>query len=171
MERTGLLQLAGKDVTVIGPDIEVGQEAPAFTSIDQDWASIEPLKANEGKVRIITALPSVSTGVCDTETRRFNEEAAKLDENIVIIGISTDLPWTLKNYCAAAGIDQVKMVSDAYDTNFGEQYGTLIKERRVFRRAVFVVGKDGKVVYADYMPALGDQPDYDAVLAAAKGAL
>jgi thiol peroxidase len=171
MERIGLLQLAGADVTVVGPDIEVGQKAPEFRLQAPDWSHVDVLESTKGKVRIIAAVPSLNTSVCDVETRRFNEEAASLDPNITIITISTDLPYTLKNYCAAAGVDKVQVFSDHYDTNFGEKYGTLIKERRIERRAVFVVDKDGKVVYADYMPALGEQPNYEEVLAAAKQAL
>jgi thiol peroxidase len=171
MERKGLMQIAGSDVTVIGPDIKVGQDAPEFTAHAQDWSFVNVLEATKGKVRVITALPSLGTSVCETETRRFNQEAASLDPDIAIIGISTDLPYTLKNWCAAAGVDKVMVVSDHYDNNFGEKYGSLVKERRILRRAVFVVNKDGKVVYSAYMPSLGDQPDYEEVLAAAKNAL
>lgn len=171
MERKGSLQIAGSDVTIIGPDVKVGQQAPEFTAHAQDWSFVDVLSATQGKVRIIAALPSLGTNVCDTETRRFNQEAASLDPSIAIIGISTDLPYTLKNWCAAAGVDKVMVVSDHYDNNFGEKYGTLVKERRILRRAVFVVNKEGKVVYSDYMPALGEQPKYEEVLAAAKDAL
>ena len=171
MERKGLLQIAGMDVTVIGPDIKVGQQAPEFTPHAQDWSFVDVLDATKGKVRIIAALPSLATSVCDMETRRFNQEAASLDENVAIIAVSDDLPYTLKNWCAAAGVDKVMVVSDHYDNNFGEKYGTLVKERRILRRAIFVVKKEGKVVYSDYMPTLGDQPKYEEVLAAAKGAL
>lgn len=171
MERTGLLQLGGKDVTVVGPDIEVGQAAPEFTVHDHDWNQVKAIESTQGKVRILASLPSLATGVCDAETRRFNEEAASLGDDVVIYGISTDLPFSLKSWCAAAGVDKVKVVSDAYDTNFGEKYGVLIKDRRIHRRAVFVVGKDDKVVYADYMPALGDAPNFEAVLDAARAAL
>jgi thiol peroxidase len=171
MERKGLLQIAGSDVTVIGPDIKVGDHAPDFIAQAQDWSFVNVLESTHGKVRIITSLPSLNTGVCDTETRRFNQEAAALDKDIVVIGISTDLPYTLKNWCAAAGVDKVIVLSDHYDTNFGEKYGTLVKERRILRRAVFVVNKQSKVVYVDYMTALGVEPNYEDVLNAAKGAI
>lgn len=171
MERTGLLELAGKDVVIVGPDIEVGQEAPDFTLLDQSWEPVQVLEVTQGKVRIFTALPSLETGVCDRETRRFNEEAAALDEDVVIVAISADLPYTQANWCAASGVDQVMVLSDAHDVEFAEKYGVLIKERRILRRAVFVVDRDGKVVYTDYMAALGDEPNYDEVLAAAKVAL
>jgi len=171
MERKGILKIANSDVTIVGPDIEIGQDAPEFTAHAQDWSLINVLDATKGKVRIITALPSLNTSVCDIETRRFNQEAASLDPDIAIIGISTDLPYTLKNWCAAAGVDKVRIVSDHYDNNFGEKYGTLVKERRILRRAVFVVNRESKVVYSAYMPSLGDQPNYDEVLTAAKDAL
>jgi thiol peroxidase len=171
MERKGLMQIAGSDVTVIGPDVQVGLDAPEFTAHAQDWSFVKVLESTKGKVRVITALPSLGTNVCDTETRRFNQEAASLDPDIAIIGISTDLPYTIKNWCAAAGVDKVMVVSDHYDNNFGEKYGTLVKERRILRRAVFVVNKEGRVVYSAYMPSLGDQPNYEEVLAAAKEAL
>lgn len=171
MERKGLLQIAGADVTVVGPDIQVGQAAPEFTAHKPDWNTVNVLESTQGKVRVIASLPSLNTSVCDTETRRFNQEAASLDPNIAVIGVSTDLPYTLKNWCAAAGVDKVMTVSDHYDGNFGEKYGALVKERRILRRAVFVVDKQGKVVYADYMPTLGDQPNYEEVLSAAKEAL
>ncbi len=171
MERNGLLQIAGNDVTVIGPDLKAGEYAPEFSAHAQDWSAMNVLDATKGKVRVIASLPSLNTSVCDTETRRFNQEAASLDSNIAIITVSTDLPYAIKNYCAASGVDKVMAVSDHADGNFGEKYGTLVKERRIHRRAIFVVDKNNKITYADYMPALGDQPNYEEVLAAAKEAL
>jgi thiol peroxidase len=171
MERKGLLQVGGKDATIIGADIEVGQQAPHFTAHTNDWETIDVLDATAGKVRVIAAVPSLETGVCDRETRRFNEEAAALGEDVVIVTISVDLPYTQKRWCGAAGIDRVMVVSDHYDVNFGEKYGCLVKERRTLRRAVFVVDRDGKVTYADYMPELGMEPNYAEVLEAAKQAL
>ena len=170
MEREGIFELGGKGVTIIGPDIEVGQAAPEFSVLDQDWNTVNALEASVGKVRIIAAVPSLSTSVCDRETRRFNEEAAKLGDDIRIITISHDLPFTQKNWCGAAGVEQVWVVSDHKNADFGEKYGTLIKERRILRRAVFVVNKEGNITYADYMAALGDEPDYEAVLTAARNA-
>ncbi len=171
VERFGLLKFGGKDVTIIGPDMEVGQQAPEFTVQTQDWREIEALKETEGKVRILAAVPSLDTPVCDRETRRFNQAAADLSEDIAILVISMDLPFAQKRWCGAAGIDQVLVLSDHLYGDFGRKYGCLIKEVRVLRRAVFVVNRQGKIVYADYMPALGDEPDYEAVLAAAEAAL
>ncbi len=170
-ERYGLIQVGGKDATVIGDDLTVGSEAPDFTVQALDWSSVRGLTDTVGKVRIIAAVPSLDTEVCDRETRRFNQEAASLSKDIVIEVISTDLPYTQKRWCGAAGVDQVRTLSDHMHAEFGEKYGVLIKERRILRRAVFVVGKDNKLTYVAYMPKLGDEPDYGAVLAAAKQAL
>lgn len=171
MERNGLLQIAGQDVTVIGPDIQVGQPAPEFTVQDKGWATLNGLEHTQGKVRIIGSLPSLNTSVCDRETRRFNQEAAALGPEIAIMVISMDLPYTLKNWCAAAGVDQVITLSDHMGADFSTKYGVLVKERRILRRAIFVVDRQGRVVYAAYMPVLGEEPNYAEVLAAAKAAL
>ena len=170
-ERTGVIQVGGKDATVIGEDVKVGQPAPEFSAQGLDWSMVRGLADTAGKVRIIAAVPSLETEVCDRETRRFNVEAASLSQDIVIVVLSTDLPYTQKRWCGAAGVDQVKVLSDHLNAEFGEKYGVLIKERRVLRRAVFVVGRDDKIVYAEYTPAFGIEPDYEAVLAAAKQAL
>jgi thiol peroxidase len=109
--------------------------------------------------------------VCDRETRRFNQEATGLDDRIVILTVSMDLPYLLKNWCAAAGVDRVKTLSDHKNADFGQKYGVLLKEQRILRRAVFVVDRNDMVVYSAYMPALGDEPNYPEVLEAAKRAL
>lgn len=171
IERFGLTKFAGSDVTVIGPDITVGQKAPEFTVLTQDWKPFNGLKDTQGKVRIINSLLSLSTSVCDRETRRFNEEAAALGEGVVILTISMDLPYTIKNWCAAAGVDRVITLTDHIATDFGAKYGVLIKEKRVFRRAAFVVNRDDEVVYAAYLPVVGDEPNYPEVLEAARQAL
>jgi thiol peroxidase len=170
-ERTGLIKVGGRDATVIGDDIKVGQTAPDFTAHAPDWSVVRGLADTQGKVRILTPLPSLDTEVCDRETRRFNQEASGLGPDIVIFAISTDLPYAQKRWCGAAGVDQVKTLSDHLTAEFGGKYGCLIKERRTLRRAVFVVDRNDKVTYAAYMPALGDEPDYEAVLAAARAAL
>ena len=170
-ERYGIIQVGGKDATVLGDDVAVGSPAPDFTVQANDWSSVRGLADTAGKVRIIAAVPSLDTEVCDRETRRFNQEAASLSKDVVIEVISTDLPYTQKRWCGAAGVDQVRTLSDHMTAEFGEKYGVLIKERRILRRAVFVVGKDDRLVYVAYMPKLGDEPDYAAVLNAARQAL
>ena len=170
-ERFGLLSIGGTEVTLLGEDLTVGQKAPEFRAQTLKWESIDVLQATRGKVRIIASLPSIETGVCDRETRRFNEEAASLDDTIVIIPISTDLPYTQSRWCGASGINQVMMVSDHMQTSFGLNYGCLVKERRILRRAIFVVDQDDNICYVAYMPTLADEPEYAEVIAVAKNVL
>lgn len=171
IERVGLIKFAGTDVTIIGPDIKVGQKAPEFSAVTQGWAAFNALQETKGKVRIIGSLPSLSTSVCDRETRRFNQEATGLSDQIVILTVSMDLPFTIKNWCAAAGVDRVITLSDHKDAEFGEKYGVLIKGFRFFRRAAFVIDRNDRVVYVAYMPTIGDEPNYPEVLKAATLAL
>lgn len=169
--RTDVFKLGDKFATLLGDEVRVGEAAPAFTSVVPGWGRVSPLEESKGKVIILSAVPSLDTETCDRETRRFNEEAAKLDEDIVIYTISTDFPMAQKRWCGAAGVDKVKVVSDVVDAEFGLKYGVLIKERRYLRRSVFIVGRDGKLTYVNYLPTLGQEPDYEEVIEAAKEAL
>jgi thiol peroxidase len=169
--RTDVFKLGDNFATLLGDEVEVGQPAPEFTSVISGWATVNPLQESKGKVIILSAVPSLDTAVCDRETRRFNEEASKLGEDIVIYTISTDFPMAQKRWCGAAGVDKVKVVSDVVEAEFGIKYGVLIKERRYLRRSVFIVGRDGKLTYVNYLPVLGQEPDYDEVINAAKEAL
>ncbi len=171
VERFGIVKFRGQAVTVSGADLQQGQVAPEFTAQTLEWASCEGLASTQGKVRIIAAVPSLDTEVCDRETRRFNQEAASLSKDIAILVISCDLPFAQKRWCGAAGVDQVTVLSDHMSVDFGVKYGVLIKEARILRRAVFVVDRTGRLTYVAYMPALGEEPDYAEVLVAAKAAL
>jgi len=170
-ERFGVVKFRGQDVTVIGPDIKPGETAPEFSVQTLEWAPFKGLASTSGKVRIIAAVTSLDTDVCDRETRRFNMEAAALSKDIAILVISNDLPFAQKRWCGAAGVDQVKVLSDHLTGEFGLKYGCLIKEVRILRRAVFVVDRAGKITYAAYMPAIGEEPNYGEVLAAARAAI
>jgi thioredoxin-dependent peroxiredoxin len=170
-ERTGIMKFRGGDVTVLGDDLKVGDRAPEFIVQTQNWTVLRGIADTVGKVRIIAAVPSVDTDVCDRETRRFNLEAASLGDEVVILVISTDLPYAQKRWCGSAGIEQVRVVSDHLSGEFGLGYGCLLKEVRVLRRAVFVVDRSDKIVYVAYMPALGVEPDYAQIIAAVKAAL
>ena len=169
--RKDFFKLGDNFATIIGDDVKVGDMAPEFTSVITGWKPVNPLQESKGKVIILCAVPSIDTETCDIETRRFNEEAANLSEDIVIYTISTDFPMAQKRWCGASGVNKVKVVSDVLDTEFGLKYGVLIKERRYFRRSVFIVGRDGKLTYVNYLPTLGQEPDYDEVIDAAKEAL
>lgn len=171
IERSGIVRFNNQDVTVVGEDLKIGDQAPEFTAIATDWSNVKALESTQGKVRIIGSLLSFNTSVCDEETKRFNQEAAGLSEDIAIIMVSMDLPWTQKNWCGAAGVDRVITLSDHRDADFGRKYGVLLKEPRILRRAIFVVDRENRIAYADYMKVLGDQPDYAAVLEAARRAL
>jgi len=169
--RTDVFKLGDKFATLLGDDVKVGDMAPDFTSAVPGWDSVKPLEESKGKVIILSAVPSLDTQVCDRETRRFNEEASKLSDDIVIYTISTDFPMAQKRWCGAAGVERVKVISDVLEAEFGLKYGLLLKERRFFRRAVFIVGRDGKLIYVNYLPKLSEEPNYDEVIDAAKEAL
>lgn len=169
--RTDVFKLGDKFGTLLGDEVAVGQVAPEFTSVVTGWTPVNPLQVSKGKVIILCAVPSIDTDTCDRETRRFNEEAAKLSDDIVIYTISTDFPFAQKRWCGDAGVENVKLVSDVLDAEFGLKYGILIKERRFLRRSVFIVGRDGRLTYVKYMPVLSEEPNYDEVINAAKEAL
>jgi thiol peroxidase len=171
IERHGILKFHGKDVSVQGKDMQVGHSAPEFHATTQEWEQIPVLENSKGKVRIIASVPSLDTDVCDRETRKFNLEASALSKDIAIIVISTDLPFAQKRWCGAAGIDQILVVSDHHELEFGDRYACLLKEPRILRRAVFVINKKGVFTYVDYMAELGIEPNYKVVLSAAKSAL
>ena len=165
-ERKNGTTLKGNPFTLIGPEIKVGQKAPDFTALD---GSLQPvtLAASKGKTRLLVSVPSLDTPVCDSETRRFNEEASKF-AGVETLVISVDLPFAQGRFCQTAGIKNLKCLSDHRDTSFGKAYGTLIKELRLLSRAIFVVGPDDKVQYVEYVPEVANHPNYDAALNALK---
>ncbi len=170
-ERNNFFKLGDKFATVIGDDVKVGDPAPEFTAVAQDWKPVNPIADSKGKVIILSSVPALDTEVCDRETRRFNEEASKLSEDVIVYSISTDPPATQKRWCGAAGIDRVKVVSDVVNAEMGEKYGLLVKDRRALRRAVFVVDRNGRISYVAYMQHNGLEPNYDEVIEAAKAVL
>lgn len=164
VERKGIIQFGGKDAVVVGADIKVGDVAEDFVVQTTEWEDLSVLNATRGKIRILAAVPSLETSVCDIETRTFNQRAAALGDKVVVYVISMDLPFTQKRWCGANGIDRVFVVSDHKYADFGVKYGCLLKDQRVLRRAVFVVDDHDRVVYADYMKEIGVEPDYDKVI-------
>jgi thioredoxin-dependent peroxiredoxin len=169
--RNDFFKLGDKFATVIGDDVKVGEAAPEFTSVVPGWKPVNPVAESRGKVAILCPLPSLDTETCDRETRRFNEEAAKLSDDIIIWIISTDFPFAQKRWCGAAGVDRVKVVSDVLDAEMGVKYGLLVKERRYLRRAVFIIDRTGKLTYVAYMESNDFEPNYAEVIEAAKQAL
>ena len=161
----------GTPVALEGTEVQVGQKAPDFVVQKNDLSDLT-LADTAGQVRILVAVPSLDTPVCDQETRRFNEEAAKLD-GVQVIVISMDLPFAQARWCGAAGVDRVVTASDHRDASFGQAYGCLIKEgplRRLLARAVFVVGKDDTIKHVEYVSEITEHPNYDAAIAAAREA-
>lgn len=154
-------------ITLLGNEVAVGEQAPDFTVLANDLSPVS-LKDSEGKIRLFSVVPSLDTGVCDAQTRKFNEAAAELGDNVIIYTVSMDLPFAQKRWCGAAGIDKVQTVSDHRDASFGEAYGVHIKELRLLTRAVFVVDAAGKVAYVEYVPEATDHPNYDAAIEAVK---
>lgn len=165
-KRTNEVTMKGNPVTLLGPKLKVGDNAPDFTVSDM---ALKPVKLSDfkGKVKIINAVPSVDTSVCNAQVHHFNVEAAKL-KDIVIFSVSVDLPFALNRYCAAEGIDAVKVTSDYKDLDFGQKYGVVIEELRLLSRAVFVIDKNDKIVYVEYVKEVATEPDYEKALAAAK---
>ena len=148
----------------------VGHKAPDFNLLANDL-SPRTLADYAGKTVVLVAVPSLDTGVCDMEVRRFNTEAAALGDNVRVLAISCDLPFAQKRWCGAAGIEQVETLSDHKDTDFGLRYGILIRELRLLARAVFVVNAEGVLTYMELVPEVSQEPDYTAALAAAQNAI
>ncbi len=165
MERQAATTLRGNPFTLIGPELKTGDPAPDFSLVDNSLKTVT-LKDTGNHVRIFSVVPSLDTPVCDAQTKRFNEEAAKLP-NVDIITVSMDLPFAQKRWCGAFGVDKVKMLSDHRDASFGTNYGTLIKELRIESRAIFVVDPNNKIRYVEYVKEVADFPNYEAALAAA----
>lgn len=166
MARKNAVTFLGNGVTLLGNEIKVGDVAPDFTALDVE---LNPVKLSDakGKTVILSVAPSLDTSICAAQTRRFNEEAAKLD-NTVVYAISVDLPFALGRFCSTEGIDNVKTLSDHKELDFGVKYGFAIEELRLLARGIVVVGADGVVKYVQYVPEITTHPNYEAALKAAK---
>lgn len=169
-ERTGLVTMQGNPLTLVGNEVKVGQPAPDAELVANDLSTVR-LSSFGGKVRIITSVPSLDTPVCDVETRRFNEEAGRLGDGLVVLTESMDLPFAQSRWCGAAGVKNVRTLSDHRDASFGTSYGVLIKGLRLLARAVFVVDQKGVVRYQELVREVASEPDYGAALKAARDLL
>ena len=167
MGRHGAVTFKGNPLTVHGEPLAVGDKAPDFELVANNLSSVS-LADSAGKVRLISVVPSLDTGICDAQTRRFNEEAADLGDKVVVLTVSADLPFAQARWCGAAGIDQVQTLSDHKNMNFGAAYGTYIDELRVEQRAIFVVDDNDTLQYVEYVPEIAQHPDYEAALTAVK---
>ncbi len=166
MERTGVYTLKGGPLTLVGPDLKAGDAAPAFTA----FAGLgKPFESREiaGRVRFINVVPSVDTGICDAQTKRFSDEANKI-AGVEWITISCDTPMALNRWCSAGSISNLRMLSDFRDHDFGLKYGVYVKEQGLLQRSIFIVGKDERLAYVQKVAEMASHPDYDAALAALK---
>jgi thiol peroxidase len=168
-ERKGAVTMRGNPMTLVGPELNPGQKAPNFTLVGKDMRPVT-LDQFKGKVKIIASVPSLDTPVCDAETRRFNEEASKLPGDVQVLTVSMDLPFAAARWCGAAGVNNVTTLSDWRSAQFGEAYGTLIKELHLDARAVFVVDKNDQLVHVEYVKEVANQPNFEAALEAARKA-
>ncbi|NOU80860.1 thiol peroxidase [Paenibacillus sp. LMG 31459] len=169
-ERTGVATFKGNPITLVGPELKAGDSAPAFV-VSKNLLEDASLGDYAGKIKLISVVPSLDTGVCDAQTRRFNSEAAGLGDDVVILTISTDLPFAQARWCGAAGIDSVITLSDHKETSFGQAYGVLIKEFRLDMRSIFVVDKNDKLAYVEYLGEMAEHPDYEAAISAVRALL
>ena len=168
-ERKGVAAMQGNGVVLLGSGVKAGEPAPDFRVVDGAFKPVA-LADLKGTICLISAVPSLDTGVCAAQTKRFNDELETLPENVAVLTISMDLPFAQRRFCDAEKIDRVQVLSDHVWREFGIAYGILIKDMGLLARAVFVVGEDGTLVYEQVVPEITEHPDYDAALAAAKAA-
>ncbi len=166
-ERSAAVTMHGNPLTLVGQELSVGGAAPDLELLDNELNAVK-LSSFQGKVCIVSAVPSLDTPVCDMETRRFNEAAAKLGDDVAILTVSMDLPFAQKRWCAAAGVEGVVTLSDHRDAAFGTAFGVLIKELRLLGRSISVLDRNGVIQYIQNVKELSEEPDYDAVIEAAQ---
>ena len=166
-ERSGVITFKGNPLTLLGAELKVGDSAPDVAVLGNDLNPVQ-LSSYKGKVCVLSVVPSLDTPVCDMQTRKFNEEAGNLSDNVAILTISMDLPFAQARWCGAAGVDKVVTLSDHRDAAFGEAYGLLIKELRLLARAVFVVDQGGTIQYIQLVKEVTEEPDYNAAIEAVK---
>ena len=164
-ERTGAVTMRGNPLTLVGKELRIGDPAPDMELLDNDLNAVK-LSSFKGKVCVISSVPSLDTPVCDMETRRFNEAAGKLGDNVVVLTVSMDLPFAQKRWCGGAGVERVITLSDHRDASFGNAFGVLIKELRLLARSVFVIDRSGIIQYIQHVKELSQEPDYDAIIKA-----
>jgi thioredoxin-dependent peroxiredoxin len=160
----------GNPITLVGPTLQVGDQAPDF-AINKNLLEKASLKDFAGKIKLISVVPSIDTGVCDAQTRRFNQEASNFGENVVILTVSADLPFAQARWCGAADVDRVVMLSDYQENTFGKAYGVFIKEFHLDMRAIFVVDSNDKITYVEVLEEMTNHPNYDAAIAAVQALL
>ena len=168
-EQEGAITFKGDPLTLIGQDVNVGDQAVDFTAIANDLSE-KSLSDWSGKVIVLSSVPSLDTSVCSTQTKKFNDAAGELSDNVVILTCSMDLPFAQARWCGQQDAERIVTLSDHRDADFGTKYGLLIKELRLLARAVLVVDTGGRVVYKELVEEMTDELNYDAALAAVRQA-
>lgn len=166
-ERNGAATFKGNPITLVGPELKAGDQAPDF-NLNKSLVENVSLKDYSGKIKLISVVPSIDTGVCDAQTRRFNEAASTLGDNVVVLTVSVDLPFAQARWCGAAGIDKVVLLSDYKNHSFGESYGVYIKELGLDQRSIFVIDANDKIQYVEYLPEMTEHPNYEQAINAVK---
>jgi thiol peroxidase len=169
VEREGEVTMKGNPLTLLGPRIDANEDAPEFTALKNLMTPVS-LSESDGKVRILLSVPSLDTPVCSLETKRFNEEAKKLGDDVQVYVVSVDTPFAQARWCGAEGVENVQALSDFKDRDFGKKYGVEIKGLGIYARAAFVVDRQGVVLYSEYVPEVASEPNYAAIIEAAQGA-
>jgi thiol peroxidase len=167
-ERTGLVTMKGSPLTLVGNEVKVGQKAPDAELVANDLSVVQLSSLTRGKICLLTSVPSLDTPVCDLETRRFNKEASSPGQDVIVLTVSMDLPFAQTRWCGAAGVKNVRTLSDYRAAAFGKAFGVLIKELHLLARAVFVLDKQNTIRYVELVKEVASEPDYEAALTAAK---
>lgn len=167
MERKGIVTDRGNPVTLVGPDLKVGERASEFSVIDEDLNEVNS-RGFTGKVLVIRRYAVAQYPVCDMQARKFKEEAAKLPGDVAVVNLSMDLPFAIARFCAAAGIDRVKAYCDHRKASSGTAFGVLMKEPRLLARSIFVIDREGILRYKEIVPEISEHPDYERAIGAIK---
>ena len=166
-QTTNLVKANNKFITLLGSQADVGQKAPDFKVVNGSFSPVT-LAEFSGKNILISVVPSLDTGVCSVQTKRFNEEIANLPQDIVMLTISNDLPFAQKRFCKTENIDKLVVLSDSVWRNFGMNYGLLIKDMGLLTRAIFIIDSSGKVAYKEIVADISKHPDYELALSTMK---
>lgn len=167
MERKGVIVFKGNPLTLIGPEIKIGDKAPDFSILSNELKE-HHLKDFAGKIKVISVTPSLDTPVCDLQATRFDREATSLPDDVVVLNVSVDLPFAIARFCSAKNVGKVRTFSDHREVSFGTAYGVLIKELRLLARAIFILDKHDVIKYVQIVPEVTNEPDYAKALAVLK---
>jgi thioredoxin-dependent peroxiredoxin len=167
VERHGAFTVKGQPHTLVGPELKAGDRAPDFRVVDSAFNTVD-LAATGNRWRFFSVIPSVDTGICSEQTKRWSDESSKLEDRVAFYSFSRDLPFATKRFSADSGADKITTLHDHIDGNFGKSYGVYVKEKGFLSRALFIVDPQGVIRYTQYVPEMATHPDYDAAIAALK---